>query len=155
MVNRSGPFRGSEHCAVPRRKTRRREGSLRTSTRAEIGRARTTYLEGECSYIRLVETASTSVECWFSIPPQDGHCEQALDRDWSTAYLVGECSYRHADEEGMFNVGRVLVLNDPPCRSSLGRISDKSSRRWPGVEEVDSQSGGDHCRTASTTEQGH
>jgi len=46
-------------------------GSLRTSTRTKIGRARITHLQGECSYLQTTRRGgggdSTSAECLLSI----------------------------------------------------------------------------------------
>ena len=39
----------------------------------------------------------------------------ALDQDQSMAYFEGECSYRRLHLVRRFNVGRVLVLNNPPA----------------------------------------
>ena len=48
-------------------------GSLRTSTRTKIGRARMTHLQSECSYLQTTRGGgggdSTSVECLLSTPP--------------------------------------------------------------------------------------
>jgi len=42
--------------------------------------------------------------------------DQHSDRDRSVTYLQGECKYRRADSARRFNVGRVLVLNNPPAQ---------------------------------------
>ena len=41
------------------------------------------------------------------------HSAQALDRGQSTTYLQGECSCRCADSVCRFDVGQVLVLDNP------------------------------------------
>jgi len=46
---------------------------------------------------------------------QEGLCEQALDRDRSMTHLDCEYSHRDADSVRRFNVGRVLVLKNPPA----------------------------------------
>ena len=58
------------------------------------------------------------------------------NRPRSMAYLQGECSYRHAGSLRRFNVGRVLVLNDPPARcASLSKYTAWVERR-SGRREV-------------------
>jgi len=76
---------------------------LRTSTRTEIRHDSRAECRGECSYRRA------DLVCRFSV-----------GRDRSITYLQGvggECSYRRAGLvcRFIFNVGRVLVLIDPPA----------------------------------------
>jgi len=52
----------------------------------------------------------------------EGNGGQAIDRDRRLICLECECSYRRAEcketEERRFNIGRVLVLNDPPAMAA-------------------------------------
>jgi len=48
-----------------------------------------------------------------------GHREQALDQDQSMTYQQGECAYIRAEAEEGSQVGRVLVLNNPPASTPI------------------------------------
>jgi len=81
------------------------------------------FLRASSSSDRCFSSASLSA---FSLS-QQGHSEHALDRDRSMTYLRGICSHRRADSVGRFNVGRVLVVNNPPASSS----SVGGANGWP------------------------
>jgi len=55
---------------------------------------------------------------------QKGSCKRSLDRDRSTAYLQGECSYRRAKEEDEIldstSVEYLFSITPLPCRFSDG-----------------------------------
>ena len=70
---------------------------MSTSTRTEIGQARMTYLQGECSHRRADEEEEEE------------------------------------EEEEVFNDGRVVVLNTPPCQALDGGLARRTREAAPDV----------------------
>ena len=67
--------------------------------------------------------------------------------------LPGECSYRRADSDRRFNVGRLLVLSNPPASNRSVRsnwsMSLSPGSSGPRVNNSPSMAPADHTSTAS------